>query len=59
VGLLSIHAVAEAIDAGLLVRLHTPLPAMRRALAIVTHRERRLGQLLSAFLRHCREKVGG
>lgn len=58
VGLLSIHAVAEAIDAGLLVRLSTPLPPMRRALAIVTHRDRRPGQLLAAFLGHCREKTG-
>ncbi len=57
VGLLSIHAVAEAIDAGLLVRLHTPLPAMRRALTIVTHRDRRPGQLLAAFLGHCRNRA--
>jgi DNA-binding transcriptional LysR family regulator len=57
VGLLSVHAVAEAIDAGLLVRLATPLPAMRRALAIVTHRERRPGKLLRDFLAHCRVRV--
>lgn len=59
VGLLSIHAVAEAIDAGLLVRLQTPLPAMRRALAIVTHRDRRPGRMLAAFLRQCREEGVG
>jgi DNA-binding transcriptional LysR family regulator len=59
VGLLSIHAVVEAIDAGLLVRLPTPLPPMRRALAIVTHRERRPGRLLTDFLAHCREAVVG
>jgi DNA-binding transcriptional LysR family regulator len=56
VGLLSAHAVAEAIEAGLLVRLHTPLPSMRRALAIVTHRERRPGQVLADFLAHCRRQ---
>jgi DNA-binding transcriptional LysR family regulator len=53
VGLLSVHAVAEAIEAGLLVRLQTPLPAMRRALAIVTHRERRPGRALADFLAAC------
>ena len=54
VGLLSVHAVSEAIRAGLLARLHTPLPRMRRDLAIVTHRDRRPGRLLTDFLAHCR-----
>ena len=57
IALLSIHAVAEAVAAGLLVRLATPLPPMRRALAIVTHRARQPGRLLSDFLRHCRAPV--
>lgn len=53
VGLLSVHAVAESIAAGVLVRLQTPLPRMQRALAIVTHRERRPGRALAGFLAHC------
>ena len=55
VGVLSVHAVAEALDTGRLVRLQTTLPAARRTLAIVTHRERRPGRALKGFLAHCRE----
>jgi DNA-binding transcriptional LysR family regulator len=53
VGLLSVHAVVEAVAAGSLTRLQTPLPPMHRALAIVTHRERPPGQALAGFLAHC------
>jgi DNA-binding transcriptional LysR family regulator len=53
VGLLSVHAVVEAVAAGSLKRLQTPLPPMHRALAIVTHRERPPGQALAGFLAHC------
>lgn len=53
VGLLSVHAVAEAIAAGTLTRLQTPLPRMHRSLAIVTHRERQPGRALAGFLTHC------
>ena len=34
-------------------RLRTPLPAMRRSLAIVVHRTKRLGSAAQGFLRHC------
>lgn len=54
VGLLSVHAVAEAVAAGTLARLQTPLPRMHRSLAIVTHRERQPGRALAGFLAHCR-----
>ena len=53
VGLLSVHAVAEAVAAGALTRLQTSLPPMHRALAIVTHRERTPGRALAGFLSHC------
>lgn len=53
VGLLSVHAVAEAVAAGALTRLQTSLPPMHRALAIVTHRERTPGRALAGFLAHC------
>lgn len=59
VGLLSVHAVAEAVAAGALTRLQTPLPPMHRALAIVTHRERPPGRALAGFLAHCRAPVVG
>lgn len=54
VGLLSVHAVEEAVAAGVLTRLQTPLPRMHRSLAIVTHRERQPGRALAGFLAHCR-----
>jgi len=53
VGCLSRHAVAHALREGWLVELKTPLPAMRRSLAIVVHRTKRLGAAAEAFLRHC------
>jgi DNA-binding transcriptional LysR family regulator len=59
VGLLSVHAVTEAVAAGTLTRLQTPLPPMHRALAIVTHRERQPGRPLAGFLAHCRQGGGG
>jgi DNA-binding transcriptional LysR family regulator len=54
VGLLSVHAVEEAVAAGVLTRLQTTLPRMHRSLAIVTHRERQPGRALAGFLAHCR-----
>jgi DNA-binding transcriptional LysR family regulator len=54
VGLLSVHAVEEAVAAGVLTRLQTPLPRMHRSLAIVTHCERQPGRALAGFLAHCR-----
>ena len=53
IGCLSRHAVADALHAGWLVELKTPLPAMRRSLAIVVHRTKRLGAAAQGFLRHC------
>lgn len=53
IGCLSSHAVADALRAGWLVELKTPLPPMRRSLAIVVHRTKRLGAAAQGFLRHC------
>jgi DNA-binding transcriptional LysR family regulator len=55
VGCLSRHAVAEAVTEGRLVELRTPLPPMKRSLAIVVHRTKRLGAAAQDFLRHCAE----
>jgi DNA-binding transcriptional LysR family regulator len=52
-GCLSRHAVAEALANGWLVELETPLPEMRRTLAIVVHRSKQLGSASRAFLDHC------
>lgn len=46
-------AVAEALAAGTLVELRTPLPAARRRLAIVVHRDKHLGRGSEDFLHHC------
>lgn len=50
---LSEHAVASAVADGSLVVLKTTLPPVRRRLAIVTHRGRRLGRATEDFLQHC------
>jgi DNA-binding transcriptional LysR family regulator len=52
-GCLSRHAVSEAVANGWLVELKTPLPKMRRTLAVVVHRSKRLGSGARAFLDHC------
>lgn len=50
---LSEHAVALALADGSLVRLKTGLPPARRRLAIVKHRDKRLGRASEDFLQHC------
>lgn len=52
-GCLSRLAVDEAIAAGQLAEVRTTLPSARRTLAIVVHRERRLGASAEAFMAHC------
>jgi len=52
-GCLSRHAVAQALEDGHLVALRTQLPAARRRLALVLHREKRLGATAAAFVQHC------
>jgi DNA-binding transcriptional LysR family regulator len=52
-GCLSRHAVGEALANGWLVELKTPLPEMRRTLAVVAHRFKQLGSASRAFLDHC------
>ena len=52
-GCLSRHAVAQALADGHLVALRTRLPPARRRLAIIVHRDKRLGAAAIAFLRHC------
>lgn len=58
VGCLSRHAVADALRGGWLVELDTALPPMKRSLAIVLHRTRRLGAGAQDFLKHCLERTG-
>jgi DNA-binding transcriptional LysR family regulator len=52
-GFLSRHAVAQALEEGSLVELKTRLPATTRRLAIVLHRDKRLGAGAEDFVRHC------
>lgn len=53
VGCLSRYTVAEALAAGHLVELRTRLPRAVRSLALVVHRQRRLGEAAQAFIDHC------
>ena len=53
VACLSQHAVADALADGSLVRLRTGLPVARRRLAIVTHKDKRVGRGAEDFLRFC------
>ncbi|HSN31153.1 MAG TPA: LysR family transcriptional regulator [Ideonella sp.] len=53
IGCLSRQAVVDTLREGWLVELRTPLPPMRRSLAIVVHRTKRLGSAAQDFLRHC------
>jgi DNA-binding transcriptional LysR family regulator len=52
-GCLSRHAVARALAQGLLVELRTRLPPAVRRLAMVLHRDKRLGRGTEDFVRHC------
>ena len=52
-GFLSRHAVAQALAEGSLVELKTRLPAAIRRLAIVLHRDKRLGAGAEDFVHHC------
>lgn len=52
-GCLSRYAVAQSVADGHLVELQTRLPKARRKLAIVLHREKRLGRATTDFLAHC------
>ncbi|MEJ7688163.1 MAG: LysR family transcriptional regulator [Variovorax sp.] len=54
-GCLSRHAVRQSIDDGRLVELRTRLPRADRRLAIVLHKDKRLGRATSGFLTHCSE----
>ncbi|HVZ46335.1 MAG TPA: LysR family transcriptional regulator [Ramlibacter sp.] len=55
IGCLSRLAVEDAVASGWLVELSTSLPPMRRALAIVLHRAKKLGSAAEGFLKHCVE----
>ena len=52
-GCVSRHALTGDIDCGRLVVLRTRLPAARRRLATVLHRDKHLGAVTQRFLRHC------
>jgi DNA-binding transcriptional LysR family regulator len=56
-GCLSRHAVAQALADGHLVALRTRLPAARRRLATVVHRDKQLGVTTHDFLRHCQAQA--
>lgn len=47
------HSVSASIARGELKEVRTSLSGVRRQLAVVTHRDRRLGSGGEAFLRHC------
>ncbi len=52
-GCLSRYAVEQSVADGHLVELQTRLPRASRKLAIVLHREKRLGRATTDFLAHC------
>lgn len=52
-GCLSRYAVEQSVADGHLVELRTRLPRVSRQLAIVLHREKRLGRATTDFLAHC------
>jgi DNA-binding transcriptional LysR family regulator len=54
-GCLSREAVARDLAHGTLVELATRLPRATRRLAIVLHRDKRLGRGTEAFVRHCEQ----
>lgn len=53
VGCLSRYTVGEALAQGSLVELRCSLPPATRALSLVVHRHRRLGEAAQAFIGHC------
>lgn len=55
---LSIHAVDQALKQGWLVEVKTPLKLPVRRLAIVLHRDKRLGHDTEAFVRRCHAGPG-
>jgi DNA-binding transcriptional LysR family regulator len=57
-GCLSRHAVAQSLADGHLVALQTRLPGLTRRLAMVLHRDKRLGRATSEFIRHCGGEPG-
>ena len=50
---LSRYAVEQSVSDGHLVELKTRLPKVSRKLAVVLHREKRLGRVTNDFLEHC------
>ena len=58
-GCLSRLAVADAVADGRLAAVRTTLPRASRELAIVVHRERRLGPNAQAFVEHCLAGTAG
>lgn len=52
-GCLAREVVAHELALGTLVELRTGLPRATRQLALVTHRDRRLGRDTQDFVRHC------
>ena len=50
---LSRHAIAQSVADGHLIELQTRLPKAHRKLAIVLHREKKLGRAATDFLAHC------
>ena len=52
-GCMSRHAVSQALAQRTLVELRTGLPPAVRRLAIVLHKDKRLGRGTEDFLRHC------
>ncbi|AOV05333.1 LysR family transcriptional regulator [Delftia tsuruhatensis] len=52
-GCLSRYAVEQSVTDGHLVELRTRLPKASRQLAIVLHRDKRLGRATTDFLAHC------
>jgi DNA-binding transcriptional LysR family regulator len=56
---LSSHAVAQSVADGHLVALATRLPGLTRRLAMVLHRDKRLGRATVDFIRHCGGDVRG
>jgi len=57
-GCLSRHAVTQSLTDGHLVALQTRLPGLTRRLAMVLHRDKRLGRATSDFIRHCGGEPG-
>jgi len=57
-GCLSRLAVAEELASGTLAEVKTTLPRASRELAVVVHRERRLGPNAQAFVDHCLGAAG-